>query len=127
MYRGKQYNTPLKSCKEYCKECMNAELFMGDIGSCSTTRCSIYPYRFGTVVRGKYPTRPVLCAIRSHCLDCVGSYQEIQDCSCNGSSESNNLKNYKCPLYEFRLGTNPYSKRKGSTPAQMIIMREHIS
>ena len=37
-------------------------------------------------------------AIRAHCKQCVGTYEEIKTC-CGDNS---------CPLFAFRLGKNPY-------------------
>jgi len=37
-------------------------------------------------------------AIRAHCKQCVGSFPEIINCGGDNS----------CPLFDFRLGKNPY-------------------
>lgn len=43
-------------------------------------------------------------AIRAKCLDCsAGQPSEIRNCQISD-----------CPLYPFRLGKNPFSKRKGN-------------
>ena len=73
MYRGKQVKSPIKSCKELCKECMNTDQFMGDILECPSEHCSVFLFRMGKTERGDYPVIPVLDTIRNHCLECVGT------------------------------------------------------
>lgn len=41
-------------------------------------------------------------AIRAMCITCVGSYPDIAGCTA-----------YQCPLYPFRMGKDPYTKKKG--------------
>lgn len=38
-----------------------------------------------------------LRAIRTKCVECSGSYENLCRCSCSS-----------CPLWDFRFGTNPY-------------------
>lgn len=46
--------------------------------------------------------------IRAKCLDfCCGSGSEVENCTVLG-----------CPLYPFRMGTNPYRSKRVLTPAQ---------
>ena len=119
MYRGKQCRSPLKSVKEFCKECMNIDTFMGDIWECPSERCNIFPFRMGKTERGDYPSVPVLSAIRNQCLECLSTYQEIENCTCDGKNPCNGLKDYKCSIYEFRFGTNPYIKTKVPSEKQV--------
>jgi hypothetical protein len=42
-----------------------------------------------------------LKAIRQNCLECNGTANEVKLCPCTS-----------CPLWPFRFGKNPYSKRK---------------
>lgn len=114
MYRGKQVKSPIRACKEFCKECMNTQEGMNDIWQCPSERCNVFPFRMGKTERGNYPVVPALSAIRNHCLECLETYDEIRCCTCDGKNPCNNLKNYKCPFYEFRFGTNPYSNKKGN-------------
>lgn len=119
MYRGKQSRSPIKAIKEFCKECMNTDTFMGDIWECPTEKCNLFLFRMGKTERGNYPSVPALNAIRNHCLECVGTYNEIENCTCDGKNQCNGLENYKCPLHEFRFGTNPYVKMKVPTEKQV--------
>jgi hypothetical protein len=53
-----------------------------------------------------YEPRPVLAAMRAHCLDCCGgSPSEVRMCGLN-----------YCPQWEFRMGSNPF--RKPASAAQ---------
>jgi len=119
MYRGKANKSPIKSCKEFCKECMNTQEQLTDIWQCSSDNCNLFPFRMGKTERGDYPSVPVLSAIRNQCLECVGTYNEIEICTCDGMNACNGLENYKCPLYEFRFGANPYIKEKVPTQKQV--------
>lgn len=127
MYRGKQVKSPIKACKEFCKECMNTQEGMKDIWQCPSPRCNVFPFRMGKTERGDYPSVPVLSAIRNQCLECVGSYEDIKNCTCNGNGKCNNLENYKCPLYEFRFGENLFTKKRGKSPEQMALVRERLT
>lgn len=42
-----------------------------------------------------------LKAIRTHCIECVGSYSEVRECGGEGS----------CVLFPFRFGKNPFRKK----------------
>ena len=48
-------------------------------------------------------------AIRCQCLECVGwSASEVKECT-----------DHHCPLYPFRLGTNPSRKRGQKEPSKI--------
>lgn len=61
---------------------------------------------------------PVLTAIKNKCrFDC-----------CAGEIESwKNCTNTKCWLYPYRLGKNPYRKKKEYTDEELEVMRDRIS
>lgn len=48
----------------------------------------------------KIKTNPVK-VIRENCLDCIGSYTEIEKCTAEKT----------CKLWPFRMGKNPYRKK----------------
>ena len=50
-------------------------------------------------IKRKEITSPMK-AIRSHCKQCVGTFEEIKVC---GGEKT-------CPLFAFRMGKNPYRK-----------------
>jgi hypothetical protein len=51
--------------------------------------------------------KPLLKAMRDKCIDCSGgSPSEAANCSAVG-----------CPLWPYRMGTNPFSNRKGTRQA----------
>ena len=127
MYRGKQKTSPIKAVHEFCIECMNGDL--REVRTCRVDgyhvkdKCPVFDFRTGHTERGNYPDVPVLSAIRQYCLNCVGTYDETRECTCDGSGACNGLDNYKCPLYEFRFGTNPFSKKKGRSPEELEEIR----
>lgn len=43
-----------------------------------------------------------LKAIRKNCIQCIGSIREIPKCTASKS----------CPLYPFRMGTNPFRQKR---------------
>ena len=58
-------------------------------------------------------------AIRAKCIDCNGAEDynhRIKECE---------LKD--CPLYPFRMGTNPFRTRKELTPEQKQAITERLS
>ena len=127
MYRGKQSRSPIKAVHQFCIECMNGDASM--VTKCNVDgyhvkdKCPIFDFRTGHTERGNYPDVPLMSAIRQYCVACVGSYDEVRDCTCDGSGSCNNMKNYKCPLYSFRFGDNPFSKRKGRSPEELEEIR----
>jgi hypothetical protein len=53
---------------------------------------------------------PVLKAIRRKCLDCsAGQPAEVRLCPVTA-----------CPLWPFRMGKNPFSRRRGSPPPAKV-------
>lgn len=66
---------------------------------------------------GKPKSTSPLEAIKDFCMECCG-YQrdEVKTCSAP-----------MCPLYEFRLGKNPYRKTKDYTEEELEKMRERIA
>lgn len=61
------------------------------------------------------PTSP-LKAIRAFCIECCG-YQTSEVKSCTAP---------RCPLFEFRMGTNPYRKTKEYTEDELETLRERM-
>jgi len=54
-----------------------------------------------------YEGKPLLCVIRGRCLDCcVFQPAEVRKCV-----------SVDCALWPYRMGTNPFSKRKGNPAA----------
>lgn len=56
--------------------------------------------------------RSPLAAIREHCIYCSGSVYEVAKCRVT-----------KCPLYEWRAGTNPYREKKHLSDASLEKLR----
>lgn len=53
--------------------------------------------------------------IRDHCLDCMGgSREEVKRCTAEKS----------CKLFPWRLGKNPYRKKKEYTDEELAELRE---
>ena len=60
-------------------------------------------------------TNPVK-AIRAYCLECSnGSTAEIKDCPV-----------YKCPLYPFRFGKNPYRQRREMSEEEKQVLADRL-
>ena len=50
----------------------------------------------------------------------------LYDCCAGDTTEYRECKNKSCWLYPFRLGHNPYRKKKDYTDEELKIMRERI-
>lgn len=50
---------------------------------------------------------PVLSAVRAKCLDCAGTWLEVERCECAN-----------CPLWPFRFGRDPWRRRRELTSEQ---------
>lgn len=60
-------------------------------------------------------TNPVK-AIRAFCLECSG----------DSSAEVKNCTVYKCPLYPFRFGKNPYRQRREMTEEEKQVLADRL-
>ena len=66
-------------------------------------------------MESKTITNPVK-AIRAFCLECSnGSTSEIKSCPV-----------YKCPLYPFRFGKNPYRQRREMTEEEKQVLADRL-
>lgn len=60
-------------------------------------------------------TNPVK-AIRAFCMECSnGQTSEVKDCTV-----------YKCPLYPFRFGKNPYRQRREMTEEEKQVLADRL-
>jgi hypothetical protein len=97
--------SPIKSVHQFCIECNGSGIAANN---CTNQKCTIHAHRKGTVKKGTR-TIPVLTAIKTYCQQCTGGERvEVEKCTGND-----------CPFYHFRLGRNPYRKRKVLTEKQL--------
>lgn len=61
-------------------------------------------------------TNPVK-AIREFCIQCYGGYK----------SEVKTCPSERCPLYAFRMGTNPYRKKRELTDEAKCAARDRLA
>jgi hypothetical protein len=101
-----------RAIKKFCLECTGSR----DLAAmCGCDTCNLYPYRPGS----QMPVRDengnlslelhkasILRAIRSECIDCLGSRGDI----CTSP---------RCELYPYRLG--PFAKPKASAASVLTI------
>ena len=89
--------TPIKAIRQVCLDCAGSPSAVRECqgNKLSDGPCPFYPFRLG---KG----RPSVKLIRKHCLRCMGgSPKLVRECPSTTT----------CPLYGYRLGTNP--KRVG--------------
>ena len=60
-------------------------------------------------------TNPVK-AIRAFCMGCSG----------DSTAEVKNCPVYKCPLYPFRMGKNPYRQRREMTKEEKRVLADRL-
>lgn len=60
-------------------------------------------------------TNPVK-AIRAFCLEC----------SCGQTSEAKACTIYRCPLYPFRMGKNPYRQRREMSEEEKRVLADRL-
>ena len=99
-------NTPQKAIRKVCKQCVGTA---HQIENCGGERirigslekiCQFYRYR-----TGKGNGRPSVKLIRAYCIDCMGGKSSfVRDCTSK-----------LCPVYAYRLGSNPLRKGIGGT------------
>jgi hypothetical protein len=78
---------------------------------CVTKVCQLHP----NVWTGK---RSKVRQIKAHCLDCVGTIQQVKDCT--GKLLRPNDNGNMCYLHPYRTGKNPARKKSGRTPSQIF-------
>ena len=62
--------------------------------------------------------QPILDVIRAKCLDCSHTQSEVRKCTCVCT----------CPLWPYRMGSNPFISRRESEPsAAQLAAREAFS
>lgn len=67
---------------------------------------------------GIYVKRPILKAIKLHCMDCCGgSWDEVKKCA----SEK------VCFLHPYRLGKNPFAFKREYTEEEKAKLREQLA
>jgi len=88
-------NTPRTSVRQHCvKECCLSQ--PNEVLKCPAKDCLFWKYRLG---KGRVSVK----TIRARCDDCgEGGFQARKNCEFPN-----------CPLYQYRLGTNPARKGKG--------------
>lgn len=85
----------------YDKQNLKVDEFEDDIMDDMDEEVTVDESEEASDVRSKEITSP-LKAIRAFCIDCQGeTVREIKNCTA-----------FKCPLYAFRMGKNPYRKRE---------------
>jgi len=93
--------TPLKSIRQHCTACMGGSYQA--VKDCPSATCSLWPDRSGKKRMGQRP----LGAIRSFCLQCVGSPEEVTKCT------GKMLYDPDCQLHPYRFGSNPRKQGQG--------------
>jgi hypothetical protein len=102
--------SPLRAVRHLCLDCC-CEV-AAEVGLCPAETCPLWPYRFGTYPEGHTGTRSVLRPIRAKCKDCMPEpfkpgQVPVRDC-----------EKKCCPIFAYRLGTNPKRKGMGGTPPE---------
>jgi len=116
--------TYLEAIRKYCIWCVGGQIYKLD-ELCIGEECPLYPFRHkrdtlkgtnreveivvcGEKIKRKHYTP--LKAIRQKCLDCSsGDKAEVRNCICY---EGNPEGVEPCPLWIYRMGKNPFIKRK---------------
>jgi len=103
-------NSPLKAVRHKCLDCCcesNAE-----VEKCPVESCPLHPFRFGTYPSSHRGTKSVLRPIREHCMDCMPESFK------RGQTAVGHCEKKCCPIWPYRLGTNPKRKGQGGTPPE---------
>jgi len=104
--------TPGKAIRKHCVDCVSSpfevvnccgDRMLGGQGN-EKSICYFFPYRLG---KG----RPSVKVIRKFCLECQGGPKTLRVQPREVRDGVNFCPSEKCPLYPFRMGTNPNIKR----------------
>lgn len=100
--------SPLQAIRAFCKECQGGSL--PGVTACGDVGCSFFPYREGVALpSGQHkPTSAIKLYCREACQAGEGR-SEVK--GCQGSKAAIG----SCPVFPFRLGTNP-NRKHGKKP-----------
>lgn len=105
--------SPTKAIKLECKYCLNGER----ISQCNTKVCKLDR----KVFQGS-----ALKRIKAHCLDCVcGTHYDVK--ACDGKLLDKDINDGTCFLHPFRLGKNPFFKKRILTENEKDVLRERLN
>jgi hypothetical protein len=109
--------TPLQAVRKFCVECCGGS--KPDVKTCRGDRpimggdypnCPLFPHRGGR-------KRISVKTIRKHCIICTNnSHDAIRECPST-----------KCPLYPFRMGTNPNYKEETKKLKSKLAKKQGLS
>jgi hypothetical protein len=86
-----------KNIRDYCLWCCNGQ--KKEVVLCPDESCSLWTFRISSISGHPFSS---LKAIKARCKDCKPeSRDDVKDC-----------EDVKCPLHLYRLGKNPYRKKK---------------
>ena len=95
--KKRSHVTPRQAIHRFCYECMGENWQL--VTTCYTQTCPVWHHRQGK--RDTSAPRTPVKAIRAKCLDCTdGSPKAVRECE------------VPCPLYPFRMNTNPNCRRR---------------
>ena len=94
--------TPLQSIRKECLYCMGGSPQL--VGECESMTCVLWPYRTGRISPGA--DRRLLRLIRSFCLQCVGSSDEVKKCT------GKMLDGTVCDFHPYRRGKRPSNHKQ---------------
>lgn len=86
--------TPLQSIRKECLYCMGGSSKL--VADCETITCVLRMYRTGRIEPGA--DRRLLRVIRSFCLQCVGTSDEVRKCT------GKMIDGTVCNLHSYRIG-----------------------
>ena len=103
--------SPLQAIRAKCLDCCLES--SAEVKLCASSEtCPLYPFRFRHSEKGLSPLK----TIRAYCLGCgEGPYKAVKDCPFTD-----------CPLYPFRLGTNPNIPPRKLSDSEREILAERM-
>jgi hypothetical protein len=106
--------TTMEAIRAKCVDCVGGEF--SRITNCTITKCALFPYRHGKMPENRTGINTPLKTIRTKCLACNGTSQEVKLCLVTG-----------CELFQYREGHNPRRKGLGRTAEQMAKIRQGVT
>jgi hypothetical protein len=100
--------SPLQAVRHKCLDCCCES--SQEVELCPVEGCLLWPFRFGRYPEGHRGPKTVLRPIKRKCKDCMPEAfkpgtRAVVDC-----------EKKCCPIFPYRLGTNPKLKGTGGTP-----------
>jgi hypothetical protein len=104
--------SPMRAVRHFCLDCCCESI--QEVSLCPANTCPMWPYRFGKYPEDHVGPKTVLQTIRKKCKDCMPESFK------RGQVPVRDCEKKCCPVWPYRMGTNPKRQGKGGAPPKQF-------